>query len=586
MRAAITLLWDWAGRDRGWIIAAIALSCVSGLCTMVPYWGLYRVMDALLLGTASREVLLGTALLIAAGILARFTLFGISGICSHKGAYRTLFRVRKRVVEHLSRVPLGQLSERSTGAIKTVLTEDIEKLELFLAHHLPEFFYYLIGPVAVFGFLLAVNPPLALLSLVPLLGAMLVMGWMFRRASGLMPRASSSLVGLNSVMVEYIGGMRVIKALGMGSRSFGRFREAVDAEQEVWSEMSRRMGPLYAAYIVIIESGLLLVVPAGGLLFAHGSLSASAFLLFAFVGSLYLTEIRPLQELASNFALVCTGAMNAEQLLTIPVFTGSRPFPERHDIELDGVGFSYDGERDVLRDLDLTIAQGERIALVGDSGAGKSTIVGLISRFHDVTAGSVRIGGVDVRELDYEQLLAHVSIVFQKTFLTSGSIGENIRLGTEATPAEVRAAAREAQIDDVVIGLPDGYDTPVGNLGGRLSGGERQRIAIARAILKDAPILILDEATSAADPENQEQIDAAIERLCRGRTTIIVAHRLGIATSCDRVAVVEDGRVSCVGPHEEVLRRNSGYRRSWETYARARTLSYAVGRPAAPERSA
>lgn len=264
------------------------------------------------------------------------------------------------------------------------------------------------------------------------------------------------------------------------------------------------------------------------------------------------------------------------EILELPVFEGGGPFPEDHGIELDHVTFSYDGKTDVLRDCSLSVKQGEKVALVGVSGAGKSTIIQLISRFYDTTKGEVRIGGRNVRDIRYEDLLAHISIVFQKTFLTRDSVLENIRMGTQATLEQVREAARLAQIDDFILSLPQGYDTKVGAMGSRFSGGERQRIAIARAILKDAPILILDEATSAADPENQVEIDRAIENLCRGKTVLIVAHRLGAVKMCDKVAVVEDHTITCCGTHAEVLEQNSYYRKAWADYRAARSITYSV----------
>lgn len=229
-----------------------------------------------------------------------------------------------------------------------------------------------------------------------------------------------------------------------------------------------------------------------------------------------------------------------------------------------------------MENCNLTIHNGEKIALVGKSGAGKSTIVELIARFYDVEEGSITIGGVDVKELNYEQLLKKTSIVFQKTFLTRGTVLENIRMGLDATLEEVREAAKKAQIDTFIMSLPEGYNTKVGNYETRFSGGEKQRIAIARAILKNAPILILDEATSAADPENQVEIDKAIKNLCEGKTVIIVAHRLSALKICDRIAVVENHTVTDRGTHEEVLTKNEYYKRAWESYEKARNMTYQI----------
>ena len=571
---SISLLLHWAGKDKYWLYLAILFSVISGLCTMVPYYGIYRLMEAGFQGNLTTNFVIQNALIIAVAMVIRFIFFGSSGVASHKGAYGALFKVRCMVVNHMAKVPLGALNERSTGNIKTVLNEDIEKLELFLAHNLPELVYYMIGPIAVFFYLLTVNIPLALVSLVPLIVAMITMAVLFRNMDEMMGRANKSIMSLNSIMIEYISGMKLIKAYNMGSKSFQKFSSAIQEENEVWTDLSKKMGPPYAVFVVIIECGMLVMVPLGGMFFLNGSITASIFLLFAYVGSLYLTEIRPLQELGSNFAEVLTGVVKVKEILDIPVYESHNAFPADHSIDLRDVSFSYDGKAMVLEHCNLHIDDGEKIGLVGCSGAGKSTIIELVSRFYDVQSGSVSIGGQNVIDIDYETLLQNVAIVFQKTFLTRDSVFENIRMGSNASLDEVREAAKKAQIDDFIMSLPDGYDTKVGSFGSRFSGGEKQRIAIARAILKNAPILILDEATSAADPENQVEIDKAIENLCKGKTVIIVAHRLGAIKICDRVAVVENHTITCCGTHEEVRKNNAYYRKAWSDYEQARAISY------------
>lgn len=570
------LLLRWAGPDRKWLVLSVLCAFGSGLFVVTSYVGLYRLMDAVLSGVCTRAVIAENAALITGGTVVRLVLLACSGVLSHKGAYGALFRVRCMVTEHLARVPLGALDERSTGDVKTVLNEDIEKLELALAHSLPEFVAYLTGPVVIFLYLLTVNVPLALVSLLPLPAAFLIMMLTFQRMAGVMDEANRSLANFNSVMIEYISGMRLIKAYNMGSRSFKKFSGAIREENALWNKITSRAAPPYAAFILTVECGMLLMVPMGGLLFLRGSVTASVFLLFAYVGSLYLTEILPLQKMGTTLAQALNGIAKTKELLDLPVFEGGGPFPERHDIELRDVGFSYDGKTEILRNCSLRVADGEKVALVGVSGAGKSTVIQLVSRFYDVGTGQVLIGGRDVRDIDYETLLRNISIVFQNTFLTRDSVLENIRMGSGATLEQVRAAAREARIDDFIMSLPDGYDTKVGAFGSRFSGGERQRIAIARAILKNAPILILDEATSAADPENQVEIDRAIGNLCRGKTVLIVAHRLGAVRMCDRVAVVEDHTITCCGPHEQVRQSNGYYRRAWADYEAAREITYSL----------
>ena len=555
----VALLLHWAGGQKIWLFLAILLSMCSGLCIIVPYIGIYRLMDATFNNACTKELVVQTVAMISAAVTLRFVLFGCSGVAAHKGAYGALFKVRCMVAEHMARAPLGALNERRTGDIKTVLNEDIEKLELFLAHNLPDLVCYMVGPVVIFIYLMTVNIPLALISLVPLVLAVVVMGIMFRNTDDLMERANQSITALNSVMIEYISGMKLIKAYNMGSKSFQKLSGAIQEENAMWNETSRRMGPPYAAFVVIIECGMLLMVPIGGMFFLKGSLAASTLLLFLYVGSMYLTEIRPLQELGTNFANVLNAITKTKEILDIPIYEGGTDFPKNHDIELRNVRFSYNGKTDVLHGVNLKISDGERMALVGRSGAGKSTVIELISRFYDVQEGEVLIGGKNVKELDCDTILKNIAIVFQKTFLTRDSVLENIRMGSDASLEEVRAAAREAQIDDFIMSLPDGYDTKVGSFGSRFSGGEKQRIAIARAILKDAPILLLDESTASLDADNEAKINQALDRLMKGKTVFVIAHRLNTIQNADQIIVLNQGRIEETGTHEELLRKKGHY---------------------------
>ena len=576
-KKGFALLMEWAGRDRRYIYASVALALVASLLSIIPYFAFYRVIDAVAAGSCTFHFALRWALISRAAAAVRSVCALNSTLCSHRGAYNTLFRVRCMVTEHMAKMPLGALNERSTGEIKYVMNESIEKLELFLAHNLPELVLYLTGPIAMFVYLLTVNVPLALVSVAPLVIVFAVMMAMFSKFAKFMPQVNISGSKLSGAINEYVGGMRLIKAFHMGANSFQKYAGAVEEQHKMWGDITRATGPLYAAYVVLLECGILFLVPLGGWFFVHGNITAGVLLLFAFVGSQYLTDVRPLQELASNLSYVLNGVNQVKEILDTPVFGTGKPFPTEHDIEVKDVSFSYDGTTPVLEHCTLHISHGERVAFVGESGAGKTTLVQLISRFYDVTGGSISIGGVDVRELDYEQLLQNVSVVFQQSFLTRGSVFENIAMGDRtATLDGVRAAAKKAQIDDFISALPEGYDTGVGGYGTRFSGGQKQRICIARAILKNAPILILDEATSAADPENQVEIDRAIENLCVGKTVVIVAHRLGVVQTCHRVAVVERGGISQIGPWETLLHTSPYFAKAWVDYNAARSIQYSL----------
>jgi ATP-binding cassette subfamily B protein len=579
----LALLLHWAGKDKWYIYLAVLLALISGLAVAVLYYAVYSIIDAVYVSGFSSERFPGEILsrygvIIFISILVRFLPYWGSIVSSHKGAYNALYTVRCMVINHMGKVPLGSLENRRTGELKSVLTDQVEKLELYLAHHLTEFVYYISGPVAVFIYLCTINVKLALVSLIPLVLALAVMAVMFAGYTKEMGPIFSAMANLNSSIIEYINGMKLIKAYDLGARSFKTYSNAVDEHRALWNRVSRKMGPPYAAYVVIVECGMALMLPLGGFMLLAGSILPGVFLLFAFAGSMYLTELRPLQELASNFANVLGAVDKVQELLNISAFTGDKPFPLKHTLCFEDVSFSYNGHTPVLKHITMNIADGEKIALVGASGAGKTTLVELAARSYETTQGRISIGGVDIQDIRYEEILNNTAIVFQKSFLSKESILENIRMGTNASLEQVRTAAKQAQIDDFIMTLPEQYNTLVGEYGSRLSGGEKQRIAIARAILKNTPILILDEAASAADPENQVKIDRAIQSLCRGKTVMIVAHRLDVVFQCDKVAVVEQGEITAFGNHDEVIKQNEYYRKAWDAYNAARGIRYSAQR--------
>ncbi len=563
----LRLLLQWAGAERYKLYAAVGCALLSSLLAMAPYAALYQMFEAVYYERLTRELTAECVIIVLLALGLRSFLVGAGILFSHKGAYNALYRVRTMLTDHMAKVPLGALHQRKVGEIKKILSEDIEKLELFLAHHLVELVLYAAGPLAVFLYLGSVHWGLALLTLAPLPAAVWMQMRLFAKYEDMRVEMNGALGKLNAVMLEYINGMKLIKAYNLGGGSYKKYAEAICEHHQVWEKVTRRLGPLFAGFIIVLQCAAVVVVPLGGFLFIQGKVAAGALILFFFVGTLYLLELRPLLELGSGFSQALNGVKAAKELLAMPVFTeGGDPFPREASILFDKVSFSYTEDEAVLKEVSFFIATGEKVAFIGPSGAGKSTIMQLVARFYDVRRGAVRIGGVDVRQISYEKLLAHVAVVFQTPFLTRGSVLENIRMGTKATFEQVRQAAKEAQIHEFIETLPDRYQTLVGSYGSRFSGGEKQRIALARALVKEAPILILDEASSATDPETQQDIQAALKKACQGKTVLVVAHRLELARACDRIAVVENGRISGLGTHEELLGSNEYYQRTWRQF--------------------
>jgi ATP-binding cassette subfamily B protein len=569
------ILFQWAGKQKFILYLSMFFGLISGLMVIVPYMVLYKIMEQIYYNSLTPKDILKAGIFIMVSVIVRFGSMGIGIVLSHKGAYNSLYQVRQMIVNHMARIPLGFLSQKNTGEIKKLINEDIEKLELFLAHHLPELVMYSAGPLAIFVYLCTVNPILALISLLPIPVAILLQYLMFRNQGTRMGELNRVMTALNASMIEYISGMKLIKAYDLGVSSYKKYSDSIEDQHTLWKKTAYSMGPLFAVFVIILQSAVILLVPAGGFLFNKGHIGAGVFILFAFVGSMYLNELRPFMELGSNFAQVLNGVNNAKKFLELPVLKdGGKPFPNCKDIAFHNVSFSYDESKEVLKGVNVHIKDKEKIALVGYSGSGKSTIIQLISRFYDVSGGKITIGGVDIRELSVEELQSNISYVFQNTFLSKESIFENIRMGTSATKEEVEKAAKAARIHDFILSLPMGYDTKVGSYGSRFSGGEKQRIAIARAFVKNSPILILDEATSAADPENQKELNKALSTLCMGKTVIIVAHRLNTIKDCNRIAVVEEGKITDFDSHEKLLTKNAYYKKVWGAYNQSRNIIY------------
>lgn len=554
-----------AGSEKYKLLLAALFSAASAVAAIAPYVFLFVMLREALEPVWRMEVVLWWVKMTAALIIVRFVLFMLSGIFSHIAAFTILYKLRLQAVRHFGGLNLGFFVSRTSAELQKTVNEDVEKLENFIAHQLPDLTAAATAPLVILAYLLTVDYRLALLLLLPALLALAVQAALMRNFRQRMEAYYALLGRLHGAIMEYICGMPVMKAFNLTAASFAKYAQSADQYAVFWRQIARKMGPAYGVFTVVIESPLLFAIPGGGWLYLSGGIDLPVYILFMTLSLGFLNSFKNLMEFGSKFSMVLEGAGKVRQLLAEPPQAGGSielAKAGRYAIEFDRVGFRY-ADTDVLQDVSFSVKPGETAALVGPSGAGKTTLAQLLGRFWDIEQGQIRIGGHELRELKLESLMDQIAFVFQETFVLHDSIYENIRMGQPATRDQVVAAARAAQLDDFIRSLPAGYDTRLGEQGVKLSGGQIQRIAIARAILKDAPIIVLDEATSFADIESEGRIQAALATLLRDKTVLVIAHRLYTIQHADRIIVLDNGRVAGQGTHAELLAGQPLYRHLW-----------------------
>lgn len=609
-KQGIPRLLEISGEKNTSFAVSVLLSILGTLCQLVPFLSIYQVMAELLRHAATgailhTEFMIRWALYGLAGLIVGYVLAYAGGMMAHTFAYRVICGVRLKVAEHIGKLPMGYVTNNSIGKMKQVLDADVEQIETFLAHQLPDFVSTVVMLIAMFIIMFSQNVWLALACLIPI-----VVGFVCQFAvmikilkSGGLKENFDALEKISSSSIQYVQGMPSIKIFGQTVKSFRKFYEDIVSYRDFTTKMTEVIRPGYVLFRMFVLSVATFIVPVGLLLFLQNPGDVAfvvTFLFFLIVGPGAATPTLKLRSFSESMNVVTEGVKRVDEVLNEkplpePTHKGSPSGREGglgrskaqagYDISFHNVSFSYEAEgRKILDNVSFAARQGEITALVGPSGAGKSTIAELIPRFWDVTDGSIEIGGVDIRDLSIHDLMEQMAFVFQESFLFSDTIEENIALGKPgATKEQVEQAAKAARCHDFIMALPDGYQTKIGDGGVYLSGGEQQRVSIARAILKNAPILILDEASAYADAENEHEMQIALQSLIKNKAVIMIAHRLTTICNANQILVVDGGQIKEHGTHDELLKKHGLYAAMWDAGVNSATWTIRAGKEAVTE---
>ena len=574
-KSDLSRLMDYAGSYRYFTYASWVLAAASALLALVPFLYIWRIIRDVLDVAPNYEEAVNIphygwmAVLFA---IVSYLVYICALLCSHMSAFRVATNLRLEAVEHLAKLPLGFTETFGSGKLRKIIQESTGAAETYLAHQLPDKYSAIATPVGLLVLLFVFDWRLGLLSLVPVFLGFGIMSTMTgKRMEEKMRQYGNALAAMSNEAVEYVRGIPVVKTFGQSVFSFKKFKATID-EYEKWVVAYTKELRMPMLFYTAAVNGVFAFLIAGGLLMTKNGVTPEFLLNLLFyiiitpVISLTLTKIMYMSE---NQLIVADALNRIDSVLkAAPVSLSDTPkHPKNGSVELKDVVFSYDDTNDVIHGVSLRIPSGSTVALVGPSGGGKSTLASLMCRFFDVKRGSILVGGTDVRDIPKEELMNTVSFVFQNSRLLKGTLLDNVKLGKpDATEEEVLAALKAAQCMDIVEKFPDGLHTVIGTKGVYLSGGEQQRIAIARAFLKNAPILILDEATAFADPDNEAKVQAAFAELAKGRTVIMIAHRLSTVANADCIFVVEDGRIAESGTRDALCAKSGIFAKMWQDY--------------------
>ena len=559
------------------LVISVILSVISLVSGIVPYFCVYKMLDAYMTSGLDKETVIFWGLVALGMYFVKVLSFGLSTGISHYVAFNVLEGMRLKVADVFMKAPLGEVYAHSIGEIKGIIVDKIEDIEPPLAHFVPEGSGHLVLPIVSFIALCMIDIRVALGALVALPIGILFMALTFSISGRNLAKYQEANAHMNSVIVEYIEGIEVIKAFGKTGVSYEKYAGAIMDYRDFVIEWLKDTWVTMKLAFAFMPATLLGVVPISVLLIDKGSMTVSEMALAVMLAMSMVISMTKIEVFSNSLREMEYTVKEIQKLFDMKTLSepSVEKLPERYDVKLKNVHFTYDEkEGEVLHGIDLALPEGSFTALVGPSGGGKSTVAKLIARFWDTTSGSIEIGGVDIKDMKVTSLANLVSFVTQDNFLFRCSLLENIRLGNpNATDEEVKAAARAACCEEFILKLPDGYNTSAGEAGKRLSGGERQRIAIARMMLKNAPIVILDEATAFTDPENEDKLQQSIAALTKNKTLLVIAHRLSTIKEADNIVVLSDGRIEASGKQDELMEKCPLYNRMWQAHIGARKWS-------------
>lgn len=564
----LKFLLKLSGQHKIKLIVSAMFSIISTTLSAIPYLLVYSIILEIFNREISynkiKSLVFIAILFIILGVVARI----LSGIFSHISAFNILYKIRIDLIEHMSKLNMGFFKKNMTGKLKKIINEDVEKLENFIAHQIPDLSSAFATPLIFLGIMFYFNWQLSLVLFIPIILGILAQSGMFKNYMGKVDHFYKLVAKLNSTIMEYINAMNVMKAFNLTAKSFKDYRDNTQEYADYWIELTELAVPYYSAFLCLVDTGLLFIIPIGGIMLLNGKITISVYILFLLMSTIFLNSLRTLFELSESLSFLLKGM---EKIIEIfnekEQKSGDISFPQHfsESLKYENVTFAYNKAK-VINNFTLTIRAGTTTALVGPSGSGKTTIGLLAGRFWDIDEGKITIDGTDIKDISYESLMDNISFVFQDTFMLHDTIYENIIMEKNYTREEVENAAKKAQIHDFIMSLPDRYETKIGEGGIKLSGGEKQRISIARAILKNTPIVILDEVTSYSDIENEAKIQSALKTLLKGKTALIIAHRLYTIKNADNIVFMKKGQITEQGTHEELLRNRADYWHLWSLY--------------------